>query len=117
MALIAAIVVVTNTTLVSVTQRIREIGVRRAVGATRTSILVETLAESMMVAVIGGGLGLAVAGVLLGVTEGVVGAEVSLDWPTALGSLAAAAFCGMAAGWYPARRAVRLDIVNSLRQE
>ena len=58
MALLASIVVVTNTTLVSVTQRTREIGVRRALGATRRQIVREVLLESALVAMVGGGAGL-----------------------------------------------------------
>ena len=57
MALLAAIVVVTNTILVSVTQRTREIGVRRALGATRGQIMREVLAESALVAAVGGAAG------------------------------------------------------------
>jgi putative ABC transport system permease protein len=57
MALLAAIVVVTNTVLVSVTQRTREIGVRRALGAPRHQIMREVLAESALVAIIGGAVG------------------------------------------------------------
>ena len=53
MALLASIVVVTNTTLVSVTQRTREIGVRRALGATRRQIVREVLLESTLVALVG----------------------------------------------------------------
>ena len=54
MALLASIVVVTNTTLVSVTQRTREIGVRRALGATRRQIVREVVLESTLVALVGG---------------------------------------------------------------
>ncbi len=61
MALIAAIVVVTNTSLVSVTQRTHEIGIRRALGATRAAIIGETLAEAAMVGLLGGTLGLLAA--------------------------------------------------------
>jgi hypothetical protein len=59
MALLAAVVVVTNTTLVSVAQRTRDIGVRRALGATRAAVVLETLAESSIIALAGGALGLA----------------------------------------------------------
>ena len=117
MALIAAIVVVANTTLVSVTQRTREIGIRRALGARRLNLLVETLAESSAIALAGGVAGLLAASVVLSIASRSVGVPLTLEWPTALGSLAAAAASGMLAGWYPARRAAALDVVAALRQE
>ena len=116
-ALLAAVVVVANTTLVSVTERTREIGVRRAVGARRSSMLIETLAESCLVAVAGGAAGLAFAGVTARVAGSVAGLPLAVEWPVALGSLAAAAASGVLAGWYPARRAASLDIIDALRQE
>ncbi|MEZ5317119.1 MAG: ABC transporter permease [Vicinamibacterales bacterium] len=117
MALIAALVVVANTTLVSVTERTREIGVRRAIGATRASVLVETLAESCLIAVAGGAAGVAVAGGILAVAGDAVGLPLSLGWPVVAGNLLAAGVTGIAAGWYPARRATRLDVVAALRSE
>jgi putative ABC transport system permease protein len=117
MALLAAIVVVTNTTLVSVTQRTREIGIRRAIGAGRASILLETLAESSVIAVAGGAAGLLGAYVLLAGAGQSAGIPLSLDWTTAAGSLVAAGLSGIAAGWYPARRAATIDVINALRQE
>jgi putative ABC transport system permease protein len=117
MALLAAIVVVTNTTLVSVTQRTREIGIRRALGAARVSILVETIAESIVIAAGGGVAGvLAAAGVMAAASRS-LGIPLGLEWPTAIGSLVAAAASGIAAGWYPARRAAALDVIAALRQE
>ena len=117
MALIAAIVVVTNTTLVSVTQRTREIGIRRAIGASRANVLVETLAESSVIALAGGAVGLAAAAGVLSLAAGPLGVPLSLEWPTTIGSLAAAGLSGILAGWYPARRATALDVVTALRQE
>lgn len=117
MALIAAIVVVTNTTLVSVAQRTREIGVRRAVGAGRASVLAETLAESLLVALAGGVIGLVIASGVVAIAAGPIGVPLALRWPVIAGSLAAAGLSGVVAGWFPARRAARLDIVNALRQE
>lgn len=117
MALIAAIVVVTNTTLVSVTQRTREIGVRRALGAARFNIIVETIAESSIIAVIGGAIGLGIAAALITVASRASGLPLSIGWPTALVSLAAAGLSGMAAGWYPARRAVAVDVNTALRSD
>jgi putative ABC transport system permease protein len=117
MALIAAIVVVANTTLVSVTTRTREIGIRRALGATRADVLAETLAEATVIALAGAAAGLAVAAILISIAAGPLGVDLSLDWTTALGSVAAAAASGIVAGWYPARRAAALDVINALRQE
>jgi putative ABC transport system permease protein len=117
MALIAAMIVVTNTTLVSVTERTREIGVRRAVGARRGNVIVETLAESLLVALVGGAAGLLLAVVALSAASGSIDVDLSLQWPVALASLAAAGLSGALSGWYPARRAASLDIVDALKQE
>jgi putative ABC transport system permease protein len=117
MALLGAIVVVTNTTLVSVTQRTREIGIRRALGASRASILVETLAESSGIALVGGAAGVLIAAAVVGAASSRVDIPLALEWPTLAGSVAAAAAAGVAAGWYPARRAASLDVITALRQE
>ena len=109
MALLAAIVVVTNTTLVSVTQRTREIGVRRALGAARRHIIVEVLAESSLIAVAGGAVGLAGAQALLALASGPLDLDLPVRASTMAWSLGAAAASGIVAGWYPARRAARID--------
>ena len=117
MALLAAIVVVTNTTLVSVTQRTHEIGIRRALGAPRISVLLETMAESSVIALVGGAAGVLIAAAVVAAAPGRVGVPLALEWPTLAGSLAAAGMAGVAAGWYPARRAASLDVIAALRQE
>jgi putative ABC transport system permease protein len=117
MALLAAIVVVTNTVLVSVTQRTREIGVRRALGATRRTILQEVLAESALTAMIGGVIGLAVAWLVVAALAGVLDVPLSVAPATVGTSLLASALSGIVAGWYPARRATRLVVVDALRTE
>lgn len=117
MALLAAIVVVTNTTLVSVTQRTREIGMRRAVGASRMSVLIETIAESSVIAIVGGAAGVLIAAAVVAAASGRVGVPLAIEWPTLAGGLVAAGAAGVAAGWYPARRAASLDVIAALRQE
>jgi putative ABC transport system permease protein len=117
MALVAAIVVVTNTSLVSVTQRTHEIGIRRALGAPRSAIVAETVAESAIVGFLGGSVGLLIGAGTLSLASGVGGLTLSLDGGTALFSVAAAVLSGVAAGWYPARRAASIDVVAALRQE
>ena len=117
MALLAAIVVVTNTTLVSVTQRTREIGIRRALGATRANVLAETVAESMLIALAGGIVGLLGAAALLALASWAGGVALPLEWSTTALSLAEVAIAGTVAGLYPASRAVRLGVIDALRQE
>jgi putative ABC transport system permease protein len=117
MALIAAIVVVANTSLVSVTQRTNEIGIRRAMGATRAAVIGETVAESAMVGLAGGAAGLLAGAGVLALASRVAGVSLTLGAGTALVSLAAAVLSGVIAGWYPARRAAAIDVVAALRAE
>ena len=117
MALLAAVVVVTNTTLVSVSQRTREIGVRRALGASRRQISYEVIAESLVVAVGGGSLGLALVLVATPVIGEVVGLPLAVRPSTMAVSVAASVVAGLAAGWYPARRAVVVDVITAIRTE
>jgi putative ABC transport system permease protein len=117
MALLAAIVVVTNTVLVSVTQRTREIGLRRAVGARRTQIMREVLAESLLMAAVGGLAGSATAVTLVAVLARALDLPLVVEPATVFVSVAASALSGLAAGWYPARRAVHLDAVTAMRTE
>jgi putative ABC transport system permease protein len=117
MAMLAAIVVVTNTILVSVAQRTREIGIRRAVGGSRLHVTIEIVAESAMVAVAGGLAGVIAAAALLGGASGAIGFDLPLQWTTIGWSLAAAVASGMIAAWYPAHRASRFNVVSALHQE
>lgn len=117
MALLAAIVVVTNTVLVSVTTRTREIGVRRALGAARTQILLEVLAEAAVVALVGGAIGALVAWALVTALAAGLGVPVAVRATTLVTALSAAGLSGVVAGWYPARRATRLDVIAALRAE
>ena len=117
MALLASIVVVTNTTLVSVTERTREIGVRRALGATRRQIVREVLIESVLVAVAGGAAGLLAVLALASAVEAWAGLPVTLSARTIAWSVVSAGLAGVLAGLYPARRAARVDIIAAVRAE
>jgi putative ABC transport system permease protein len=103
--------------LVSVTQRTREIGVRRALGAPRRQIMREVLAESALVAMVGGAAGTVVAITLVALLARVLDIPLAVQPSTVAGSLAASALSGLVAGWYPARRAVRLDVIAAMRAE
>jgi len=105
-----------NIMLASVSERTHEIGVRRALGATQRDIRIQFLAESILISVVGGGIGV-VAGIALILVVAVVGAwapTVSV-WLLVF-SLATALTVGAFAGLYPATRASRMDPVEALRQ-
>jgi len=106
-----------NIMLVSVTERTREIGIRKAVGATRGNILVQFLVEAVALSVTGG-----VLGVLLGVgasrliTSLAGWATIVTPWAVAL-AFGFAAGVGIFFGLYPAQRAAALDPIEALRTE
>ena len=106
-----------NVMLVSVSERTREIGLRRAVGARQRDVLLQFLVEAVTLSCCGG-----LAGVILGFAAAAVVTRV-LEWPAAVSPSAVALAFGIAAavgvffGFYPARRASRLDPIDALRYE
>ncbi len=116
-SLLAAFVVITNTTLVSVAQRTREIGIRRAVGARRSNISAEVLAESFIVSVLGALAGLGFVAALAAIASAALKLPLSLAPSTLVRSLLMAAFAGLLSGALPALRAARADVLTSLRAD
>jgi putative ABC transport system permease protein len=112
---------IVNIMLVSVSERTREIGLRKALGATRRSILFQFFLEGLMLTGISGLVGLGAAyGVtrLLGLAPPIDGFELPHIYPASAAlAIASLATAGIVAGLYPARRAAMLTPVDALRQE
>jgi len=108
---------VMNIMLVSVTERVREIGLRKALGATPGAIRNQFLLEAVALALVGGILGIAAgygAGALL---SKVINMSVSMSFTASLMALGVSALVGIIAGVYPASRAARLAPIDALRSE
>ena len=112
---------VINIMLVSVTERTREIGLRKALGATRRNILLQFFLEGLMLTGISGAIGVGAAYVatkLFGLAPPIDGFELPHIYPaTAVLAIGSLALAGIIAGLYPARRAALLQPVEALRQE
>ncbi len=110
-----------NIMLVSVTERTREIGIRKAVGAKRGDILRQFLVESAMLSLSGGIIGLTIAAtgafLITGVQLGPYPVKAPMSADIVIIALSVATFVGLASGIYPAYRAARLDPIESLRHE
>ncbi|GAB4167601.1 MAG: ABC transporter permease [Calditrichia bacterium] len=110
-------IVITNIMLVSVTERTKEIGIRKAIGASRKAVLTQFLLESITISVIGG---------LIGLIFGYLGAvqilhllklEGFITLNTIILAIGFSSFTGIVAGFYPAMKAARMNPIDALRYE
>jgi putative ABC transport system permease protein len=116
-ALLAAGVGIMNIMLVSVTERTREIGIRKALGARRSYILMQFLIESVVLCIIGGIIGI-IIGVLIGNLAGSqMNAQTAIPFDWVLIGLTLCVFVGIGFGTYPAYKASNLDPIEALRYE
>jgi putative ABC transport system permease protein len=122
-SLVVGSIGVANIMLVTVTERTREIGIRKAIGARRRAILQQFLIESMILTGVGGVLGI-LLGIGLSVAAGIVLPQLVTDFPApsvSVGSVVLAftvsLLIGLVAGGYPANRAARMRPIDALRHQ
>ena len=108
---------VMNIMLVSVTERIREIGLRKALGATPRVIRRQFLVEASMLGFAGGVAGLVIGAIGSRALDHFISQPVTISGTAAAGALVVALVIGIVAGVYPAGRAARLAPIEALRSE
>ncbi len=106
-----------NILLVSVTERTREIGLRMAIGARRVDVLLQFLAEAIIISAAGGLVGIVVGVVASRVVSAVAGWPTQVSVAAIAGGFVFSAAVGVFFGYYPARKASRLDPIEALRYE
>ncbi|MEO6994016.1 MAG: ABC transporter permease [Lacunisphaera sp.] len=116
-ALVASGVGIMNIMLVSVTERTKEIGVRKSIGARKKNILTQFLIEALVLSMVGG-----LAGVITGIVVGnviatIMHASIVFPWGWAVGGLSICSIIGISFGFYPAWKAASLDPIEALRYE
>jgi putative ABC transport system permease protein len=116
-SLIVGAIVIMNIMLVSVTERTKEIGVRKSLGARRTDILKQFLAESIALALSGGAIGVSVAYALSKLVATFTPIPTALPWIAVAVALLVSGGVGLVAGVYPAWRAANLDPIAAMRSD
>jgi putative ABC transport system permease protein len=116
-SLVVGGIVIMNIMLVSVTERTKEIGIRKSIGARRRDILKQFLAESTMLSLFGGAIGVSIAYALAKLVALLTPVPTVLPWLAVAMALLVSGGVGLISGVYPAWRAARLDPIEALRSE
>ena len=116
-ALIAAGVGIMNIMLVSVTERTREIGIRKALGARKMWILIQFLFEAIILCLLGGLIGIIIGVTIGNVAGGLINAQSAVPWDWVMIGLSMCVAVGVIFGTYPAYKASNLDPIEALRYE
>lgn len=115
--LIGASIGLMNIMLVSVTERTREIGIRKAIGANPKVIRRQFLIEAVVICLMGGAFGIFLGIVIGNVVSLILGGAFIIPWLFIIGGFTLCIFVGIGSGYYPAKKASRLDPVEALRYE
>ncbi len=110
-------VVIMNVMLTSVTERTREIGIRKSLGARRNDIMLQFLLESAMMSALGGLMGLVIAALLSKIVDATTAIPMSLPLYAVVLGISVSTAVGLFFGIYPARKAARLDPIEAMRHE
>ncbi len=116
-SLVVGGIVIMNIMLVSVTERTKEIGIRKSIGARRTDILKQFLAESTMLSLLGGAIGISIAYALAKLVAVLTPVPTALPLFAVTLALVVSASVGLVSGVYPAWRAASLDPIEALRAD
>jgi putative ABC transport system permease protein len=116
-ALVVGGIVIMNIMLVSVTERTKEIGIRKSLGARRSDIIRQFLAESTTLALVGGAIGVTIAYAISKLVSALTAVPTALPLVAVAVALLVSGSVGLIAGVYPAWRAARLDPIVALRAE
>jgi putative ABC transport system permease protein len=116
-SLVVGGIVIMNIMLVSVTERTHEIGVRKSLGARHGDIMMQVLIEAVVLACMGGAMGVALGAVATMLLGRIFELTLHITAGYVILAIGVSTVVGVASGWYPASRAAKLDPVAALRAE
>lgn len=116
-SLVVGGIVIMNIMMVSVTERTREIGIRKAIGARRSNIMLQFLIEAITLAAVGGLIGIGLGGGAAKLLEATTPMPAAIEWWAVAAGLIVSSSVGLVSGVWPAMKAARLDPIEALRYE